>query len=110
MISAYIYGHCDDLHALGQLPHLELLPYPLLQPCQLLAVQKLALRCDVNDEEDASEVPELLLGQEAMQVLPGAVEGRVVKRGGKEGRGGGAEDIDQRGEPEGAKEGRQDQG
>ena len=109
MISAYIYGLCDNLDALRQLPHLHLLHHPLLHPFHLLAIQPLALG-DVDYEEHACDVPELLLGHQAMQVLPGSVEGRVVELGGKEGRGVGAQDEDQGGEPEGAKEGRQEQG
>ena len=45
-----------------------------------------------------------------MQVLPWSVESRVVELGGQEGRGGGAEDEDQGGEPQGAKEGREEKG
>jgi hypothetical protein len=109
LISAYIYGHRNDLHALRQLSHLHLLRHPLLHPFNLLAITLLALG-DINDEEYACDVSELLLGHQPMQVLAGSVEGRVVELGGQEGRGGGAEDKDQGGEPEGAKEGREEQG
>ena len=108
MISPYIYRKHHDLHLLGQLLHLHLLSYPLLQPCQLLAIQKLAV-CDVDDEEDAGEVSELLLGQETMELLPWPVEGGV-KLGAQECLGRGAEDKDQRREPDGAIEGRQEHG